>query len=324
LVKEEHIVQVLTRADGTHKFIEDLMWKVQIEERQKGVADGITSAQLHIIKEALEKMKVDYLQLFMDRDLALKFVEDKEREIEELCYQLSMAHSSSLTTTETPPYLAMVTHEGMSGTHDMREEPLVMIPHEEHSELQVFEESFDTKGFDHASIFHCREHEPFLWAQGLATKIVVEKIPCGPANKDVYAPVDWGTKYRVVVDTSLWDPGSVDISRVIDSEAHMGYMMVHDDTVVCSGIQQYTTVYNGVQWDFGTFPLGRPPDRDFRHITEFGPPRIDEWMDEPHGEVYPSEIDLRLGCHQSRDKESRIPAGFLSDATLSSWSYHWG
>ena len=112
-----------------------------------------------------------------------------------------------------------------------------MIPNAEHSQLQVFEESFDTKGFDHASIFHCREHESFLWAQGLDTKIVVEKIPYGPTNKDLYAPVDWGTKYMVVVDTSLSDPGSIDISRVIDSKAHMGYMMVHDDTMVCNGIQ---------------------------------------------------------------------------------------
>jgi hypothetical protein len=124
LVKEEQIVQVLTRADGTHKFVEDLMWKVQIKERQKVVAYGITSSQLRIIKEALEKMKVDYLQRFMDMDLALKFIKDKERKIEELCYQLSMARSSSLTTEKTPPYLAMVTHEGMSGTHDMKEDPL--------------------------------------------------------------------------------------------------------------------------------------------------------------------------------------------------------
>jgi hypothetical protein len=57
-----------------------------MEERQKGVAGGVTSAQLHIIKEALEKMKSDYLQLFMDRDLSLKFVEDKEREVEDICY----------------------------------------------------------------------------------------------------------------------------------------------------------------------------------------------------------------------------------------------
>jgi hypothetical protein len=35
LVKEEQIVQVLTREDGAHKFIEDLMWKTQLEERQR-------------------------------------------------------------------------------------------------------------------------------------------------------------------------------------------------------------------------------------------------------------------------------------------------
>jgi hypothetical protein len=88
-----------------------------------------------------------------------------------------------------------------------------------------------------------------------------------------------------------------------DTVAHIGYMVVHDDTMVCSGIQQYTMVYDGVQWVFGMFPLGRPPDRDFRHIIEFGSPRIDEWMDELHGEEYSSEIDLRLGYHQSRDRE---------------------
>jgi hypothetical protein len=42
------------------------------------VAGGVTSAHLRIDKEALEQLKSDYLQLFMDRDLALKFIEDKE------------------------------------------------------------------------------------------------------------------------------------------------------------------------------------------------------------------------------------------------------
>jgi hypothetical protein len=35
LVTEEQIVQVLTRADGAHRFIETLIWKTQMEERQK-------------------------------------------------------------------------------------------------------------------------------------------------------------------------------------------------------------------------------------------------------------------------------------------------
>jgi hypothetical protein len=36
-----------------------------------------------------------------------------------------------------------VTHEGVSGTLDLREGPLVMILHEEHSKLQVLEERHD-------------------------------------------------------------------------------------------------------------------------------------------------------------------------------------
>jgi hypothetical protein len=154
LVIKEQIVQVLTRADGAHRFIEDLIWKTQMEERQKGVASGVTSAQLCIIKEALEQMELDYLQLFMDRNLALKFSEDKEREVEELCYQLRLARSSSLTE-KTPTSLAVMIHEGVNGTHDFREESLVMIPHEEHSKLYVLEERYDTDGFDYAHVMHC-------------------------------------------------------------------------------------------------------------------------------------------------------------------------
>jgi hypothetical protein len=71
------------------------------------------SAQLRIIKEAQEWIKYDCLQFIMDRDLALKFVEDKEREIEKLCYHLSFPRSSLMTTTKTPSSLAVVAHEGM-------------------------------------------------------------------------------------------------------------------------------------------------------------------------------------------------------------------
>jgi hypothetical protein len=93
----------------------------------------------------------------------------------------------------------------------------------------VFEERFEIEGFDHVLVFHCRDHEPFLWAQGLATKEVVDKIPFGSSNKEVYALVDWRIEYRMDVDTSLWDPGSIDISGVSDTMAHIGYRVVNDD-----------------------------------------------------------------------------------------------
>jgi hypothetical protein len=38
------------------------------------------------------------------------------------------------------------------------------------------------------------------------------------------------------VDTSLWDPCTVDVSGVIDAVEHIGYMVVHDDTGMCHGI----------------------------------------------------------------------------------------
>jgi hypothetical protein len=228
----------------------------------------------------------------MDRDLSLNFIEENESEIEDICYHLSLACSSSLKTTKTSSSLVVMTYEGMSGTHDLREMPLVMIPHEDHSWLQVYEESLDMEDFDCALVLHCRYHEALLLAQCLATNEVVENVICRPTNKEVYAPVDWGTKYRTNVDTSLWDSGPIDISRLNDRVAHIGYRKVHDDTMVCSGLQQYTMVYDGMQWVFGKLPPGRCPDRDFHHIIDFGSLRIDEWMDEPHGEVYPSEIDI--------------------------------
>ena len=72
LVKEDKLVQVLTRMDNSSKLIEDLMQKIVIEERHGNVY-GVTSSLLHIIFETLKMIKYDCLQLLMDRDLAIKF-----------------------------------------------------------------------------------------------------------------------------------------------------------------------------------------------------------------------------------------------------------
>jgi hypothetical protein len=111
------------------------------------VAGGVTSAHLRIGKEALEQLKSDYLQLFMDRDLALKFVEDKEGEVEELLYQLSLVCSSPLTV-ETPSDLATMIQASVSVTHDMRGEPLVTSSNEKHSKSLVLRRSHDSESLD--------------------------------------------------------------------------------------------------------------------------------------------------------------------------------
>jgi hypothetical protein len=62
--------------------------------------------------------------------------------VDELCRELSLAHSSSFTT-ETQSSMAAITHENVSGTHDLREEHLVMVKHEEHSDLHGLEERYE-------------------------------------------------------------------------------------------------------------------------------------------------------------------------------------
>jgi hypothetical protein len=111
----------------------------------------------------------------------------------------------------------------------------------------VLEERYDTKGFDYAHVLHCGDHEPFLLesplkAKGLATKEIVEHIPCGPTHKEVYASMDWVDMYMTDMGT-LWDTSSCDTSRVMDTVAPTRYMMVHDDSVIGNNMQGYSLAH---------------------------------------------------------------------------------
>jgi hypothetical protein len=44
LLVEDRITQGLTRTNGARRFIKNLMWRAQIEERHSGVVGGVTSA----------------------------------------------------------------------------------------------------------------------------------------------------------------------------------------------------------------------------------------------------------------------------------------
>jgi len=73
LVTEDQVTQVLTRTDGARRFIKDIFWRDKMEERHIEIVGGVTSAQLCISMEELEQLKSNYLQLFMDMVLSLKF-----------------------------------------------------------------------------------------------------------------------------------------------------------------------------------------------------------------------------------------------------------
>jgi len=53
--------------------------------------------------------------------------------------ELSFAHSSS-SKVETQSCMESIIHEDVGGTHDLRDEPLVVVKHEEHSYLHGLEE----------------------------------------------------------------------------------------------------------------------------------------------------------------------------------------
>jgi hypothetical protein len=136
-------------------------------------------------------------------------------------------------------------------------------------------------------------------AQVLATDEIVEHIPCGPANKEVYASTDWGNGYITDVDTSIWDPGSDDTSG----------MSAQDKKPLDSNWSYHVDLHSWLSkhdQGFGEILPGRPPDIDFEHTIEFGLPRIDELIDELHGAVYLSEIDWCSRYHQIKMREKGV------------------
>ena len=66
LVTEEMLLQVLSRTNGAHKILEDLVGRIQMEERQSGIVGRVYISEIYIIRREMEEMKNDYFQFFMD------------------------------------------------------------------------------------------------------------------------------------------------------------------------------------------------------------------------------------------------------------------
>jgi hypothetical protein len=108
--------------------------------------------------------------------------------------------------------------EGVSVTHEMREEPLATSSDEEHLELPILKRSHDSKSLDCA----LRDHEPFLLESTLEAQDIVEHLPRVPGREEVYVSMDWVDRYMTDMDT-LWDIGTTIINRVLVSVARIGH-----------------------------------------------------------------------------------------------------
>jgi hypothetical protein len=154
---------------------------------------------------------------------------------------MSETHFSSSQT----PMLA-TTHEDISGIPDMVEEPCVGIVHKGHMDLQTQEERHDLEPVDLTHTYQYEESESPLLEIPLIDQVVetdslLGHLLPGSIYNDEDAVLVGRDGHITCLDTSVWDPGADDSSRVSaqeDTTAHTGY----------SAIQMGVAVGDEVQW----------------------------------------------------------------------------
>jgi hypothetical protein len=150
----------------------------------------------------------------------------------------------------------------------------------------------------------------------LATKEMVEHLPCGPARREAYASMDWVDRYMMDIDT-LYGTSLVIIDTVLHSIAHTAHWTVQGNTRVCHSTRDYTLAHGVAQQRFREFPSGRPPDKVIEYIIGLRLPRISEWMVEPQRTVYPSMTNFHLRNHRAWVKEQGTHSFVLGSRALS-------
>jgi hypothetical protein len=175
-VSEDMIIPAIKHYDDTHKLMENCCWRAL--GTHKNFEGEFSLADFQALGGGLVVMKSNYLHLLLDRDhlfmldeiyfdvlkgeeeevdkltQGLKITKDSlkssqmalqelEIQVDELCVELSLEHSSP-STAKTQSSMASITHEDVSGTHYLREEPIVMVKHKEHSYLHGLEERHDS------------------------------------------------------------------------------------------------------------------------------------------------------------------------------------
>jgi hypothetical protein len=248
---------------------------------QDNLGGDLSLVDFITLKEAMVVTRSNYLHLLADRDYILTVsgvyqgtLEGKEHEVdrltrelvntqdslestqmvlqksklrvEQLQKELSQASLSSISV-DIQSYTSAFSQEVFSDILELMEEPHVMGEHEGHSYLQVIVGRYDTKIFEGAPVLH---EPPPLVISLIAHDETIE-----------HTLMDCGDRYISGEDTSIWDPGlvdihdeetsihdpgSVDIHGLINKVVHPRYRMILKDIGVCSGIQGHTMMSSGM------------------------------------------------------------------------------
>jgi hypothetical protein len=227
--------------------------------------------------------------------------------------------SHVLAPTDDQPPMVVVTHlssfqtsmiatsqEDISGMSDMIEEPCVRDAHHGHVDPQIQEEIQDVQTVD---LTHTDQHEE-IESQFLETPLVeqivdadrlMEHLLPGSACTDEDALFIGQDDHSTCLDTSIWDPGADDSSRVSaqeDTVAHTGY----------SVIQREITPSDGVQWHTGG-PNNTVDSGQFSTLSYaegvFGDSRVDTSRTDTSSEGY------EVAPQHDYDQESHYLTGQL-------------
>jgi hypothetical protein len=139
-------------------------------------------------------------------------------------------------------------HEDISGMSDMMEEPCVRDAHHGHMDPQIQEEIHDVQTVD---LTHTDQHEEIesplletpLVEQIMETDRLMGHLLPGSACIDEDALFISQDDHSTCLDTSIWDPGADDSSRVSaqeDTTAHTGYSMIQRELAVEDDVQWHT------------------------------------------------------------------------------------
>jgi hypothetical protein len=161
--------------------------------------------------------------------------------------ELPMMRETHFSSSQS--YMIATTHEDISGIPDMVEEPCVGIVHKGHMDLQTQEERYGLEIVDLTHTYQYEESEsPLLeiplMDQVVETNNLLGHLLPGSIYSDDDTLLIGRDDHSTCLDTSVWDPGTDDISRVSaqeDTTAHTGY----------SVIQMGVAVGDGVQWPTG-------------------------------------------------------------------------
>jgi hypothetical protein len=156
--------------------------------------------------------------------------------------QPPMGVVTHLSSFQTP--MIATSHEKVSGMLDRVKEPCVRDAHHRHVDPPIQEE---IQGVQIVDLTHTDQHEEsesHIWETPLVEHIaetnrLMEHLLPGSAYIDEDALFSDKDDHSMCLDTSIWDPGADDSSRLSAQEdmvAHTGYSVIQGEITSSDGV----------------------------------------------------------------------------------------